>query len=621
MSRYEILERIGLGGMAEVFRGVAISEAGFRKPVAIKKILPHLGRDHRFVQMLIAEAKMLASLRQRSIVQIYDLGQDEEEQYFLVMEYVDGMDLADLQEFLEERGEKLDASIALHIGAEIADALDHAHTSKAAPGGKGVIHRDVSPANVLLAYSGEVKLTDFGIAKHGDQSIIASLKGKFAYMSPEQARAMPVDGATDQFSLGLVLYELMTGRRVFSHLGDLDALRLAREGTIPPPTVADPEFPREVEPILMKTLDPDPRRRYPSSGELAKALRKVRGTLRAKDEPSVALSALLRRFGIPREGSAKERAAIDKKHSLVKLSTAFLFDDMDLGKTGGSEPIATDESTESAEATDATLPGTRPLTDPDGDATTIGPPPTRPSSTAGAEDAATTIGPPPTAPAGKTTSPSFHEAPTVAQVVDDDTDGDGEGDGEDDLRKTSMRPSPITSAPKPAPAPKPASASAGATVVPPGSAYPGFAPPKLQPPRVELPGGRPMGKPSADLVGSTADPAEPDTGKMRPLPGLPPPPVDPTGSWTPPPGLANAELAASLRFPVGTLPPISLKKAGIVIAAIVVAVVIFAAIVAEDPRPSVTSPADEAIEIATPDAAVAPPDAPPRKKKKPRRAR
>src|SRR5215471_11720247 len=151
VTRYELLDRIGVGGMAEIFRGKAVAAGGFEKPVAIKRILPHLSQDKRFVELLIAEAKVLSLLKHRNIVQIFDVGLGDDGQYFLVMEYVDGKDLGAIQRGLEARRKRVPSDLALHVGAEICEALEHAHSARA-PDGKpmSLVHRDVSPSNVLL---------------------------------------------------------------------------------------------------------------------------------------------------------------------------------------------------------------------------------------------------------------------------------------------------------------------------------------------------------------------------------------------------------------------------------------------------------------------------------------
>jgi serine/threonine protein kinase len=281
VTRYELLERIGVGGMAEIFRGKAVAAGGFEKPVAIKRILPHLSQDKRFVELLIAEAKILSLLKHRNIVQIFDVGLGDDQQYFLVMEYVDGKDLGAVQRAFEARRRRMPFDLALHIGAEICEALEHAHTARA-PDGKPMmlVHRDVSPSNVLLSRAGEIKLTDFGIAKRAEQEATGhgAVRGKFAYISPEQARNEHIDPRSDVFSVAILLWELVTSRRLFSGLGDLEALRAVRDAQVPRPLEVDPRLPPEIEPLLMAAFDRDIKRR-PTAGELGAKLRSMRYSL------------------------------------------------------------------------------------------------------------------------------------------------------------------------------------------------------------------------------------------------------------------------------------------------------------------------------------------------------
>src|SRR3954468_3953985 len=228
--------------MAEIFRGKAVAAGGFEKPVAIKRILPHLSQDKRFVELLIAEAKVLSLLKHRNIVQIFDVGLGDDGQYFLVMEYVDGKDLGAVQRGLEAHRKRIPFDLALHVGAEICEALEHAHSARA-PDGKpmSLVHRDVSPSNVLISRSGEVKLTDFGIAKRAEQDATngGAVRGKFAYISPEQARNEHLDPRSDVFSVGILMWELVCGRPLYSRLGDLEALRAVREPRIQRPSEID----------------------------------------------------------------------------------------------------------------------------------------------------------------------------------------------------------------------------------------------------------------------------------------------------------------------------------------------------------------------------------------------
>ncbi len=267
--------------MAEIFRGKAVAAGGFEKPVAIKRILPHLSQDKRFVELLIAEAKVLSLLKHRNIVQIFDVGLGDDGQYFLVMEYVDGKDLGAVQKGNEVSRRKLPFDLALHIGAEICEALEHAHSAKA-PDGKpmSLVHRDVSPSNVLLSRAGEVKLTDFGIAKRAEQEQTGTggVRGKFAYISPEQARNEHIEPRSDVFSVAILIWEMVTNRRLFSGMGDLEALRAVREAQVQRPSEADPRVNPEVDKLLMAALARDPKRR-PTAGAFGEQLRSLRYSL------------------------------------------------------------------------------------------------------------------------------------------------------------------------------------------------------------------------------------------------------------------------------------------------------------------------------------------------------
>jgi serine/threonine protein kinase len=334
MARYELVERIGVGGMAEIYRGKAIAGGGFEKPVAIKKILPHLSQDKRFVELLITEAKTLSSLRHRNIVQIYDLGLGEDGQYFLVMEYVDGTDLGALYESLEKRKRRLSLGVALHVCGEVCEALDHAHRARG-PGGDplGLVHRDVSPSNVLLSRSGEVKLTDFGIAKRTEEVTgHGGVRGKFAYISPEQAHNTHVDGRSDVYSVGIMLYELVTGTRLFSDLPDFDALRAVREGRTRRPRDVDPAIDPELDRIVMTALAARPEDRFPSAGNFGAQLRSLRyALLSTAADPAVEMSRM-----VDEMGARPAPGIVARAPTFVRISTVAGFAGFELSEESSS---------------------------------------------------------------------------------------------------------------------------------------------------------------------------------------------------------------------------------------------------------------------------------------------
>ncbi len=306
MAQYELLERIGKGGMAEIFKASQTAGSGFKKVVAIKRILPHLSEDQRFIKLLIAEAKILSELHHRNVVQIYDVGLGDDGQYFLVMEFVDGTDLRHLYDDLFG-GHPLPVEVALHICAELCEALDHAHLAKDEFGeALGLVHRDVSPSNVLLSKHGEVKLTDFGIAKQVEEVTgHGAVRGKFAYISPEQAVNRHVDARSDVYSVGILLYELVCHMRLFSKHEDFDALREVRAGRIEPSAKNIPGVAAPLGEIIMRALEKNPEKRFQSAGEFGAALREYRYSLKTEiADPRAAVADLVRKYSVGNRGQA-----------------------------------------------------------------------------------------------------------------------------------------------------------------------------------------------------------------------------------------------------------------------------------------------------------------------------
>ena len=344
MTRYELLDRIGVGGMAEIFRGKAVAAGGFEKPVAIKRILPHLSQDKRFVELLIAEAKVLSLLKHRNIVQIFDVGLGDDGQYFLVMEYVDGKDLGRIQRGLETRRGRIPFDLALHIGAEICEALEHAHSARS-PDGKSMslVHRDVSPSNVLMSRAGEVKLTDFGIAKRAEHEPTrhGAVRGKFAYISPEQARNEHLDPRSDVFPVGILLWELVTNRRLFSGLGDLESLRAVREVKIRRPREVDSRLGHDIDQLIMAALAPSPRDR-PTAGQLGAKLRSLRYALDVTvGDPATELAKIIdataevERMSGEHPAIPQPRAEFDgTEATVIRIHTAETFSMSDQDGTG-----------------------------------------------------------------------------------------------------------------------------------------------------------------------------------------------------------------------------------------------------------------------------------------------
>ncbi len=278
-GQYEILERIASGGMAELYKAKRTGVEGFQKIVAIKKILPHLADDEEFITMFADEAKLAAQLNHPNIIHIYDLGKIQAGGYFIAMEYVDGRDLRAIQKSGRELGAPLPVPLAVYIASKVASALDYAHRRRDAEGHDlNIVHRDVSPQNILISYEGDIKLCDFGIAKatsKASQTQSGALKGKLQYMSPEQAWAKPIDRRSDLFSLGVVLHELLTGDRLFRGDTDIQVLEKVRSAEVAAPSRANPEVPKNLDGVVLRCLARDPEERYANASDLLRDLDSV----------------------------------------------------------------------------------------------------------------------------------------------------------------------------------------------------------------------------------------------------------------------------------------------------------------------------------------------------------
>ncbi|GAB4199008.1 MAG: hypothetical protein OHK0013_08780 [Sandaracinaceae bacterium] len=272
-GNYVLLERIGMGGMAEVFRAASVGVEGFERPVAIKRILPNLAADEDFVKMFVDEAKIAVQLQHPNIVEIFDLARADDD-LFIAMEYVHGKDLRAILDRVQGpdgRG-RIPVEVAVHLTIKICEALHHAHFAHG-PSGQplGIIHRDVSPQNVIVSYDGEVKVTDFGLAKAAGRAVQTQagvVKGKLAYMSPEQLRGLPLDQRSDVYGVGILLWEMLTGVRLFLGKNDQETLRKVYHAQVPPPRSIRPDIHPELEAIVMRALEREVDMRYATAEEL-----------------------------------------------------------------------------------------------------------------------------------------------------------------------------------------------------------------------------------------------------------------------------------------------------------------------------------------------------------------
>ena len=276
LKKFEILEMIAKGGMAEVYRAKTVGFSGFEKEVCVKKILPHLTEDKSFVDMFVNEAKLAATLNYANIVQVHDLCVSGEGEYFIVMEYVNGKDLSDVIRAAQLAGREVPPEIAVYVCRETCKGLHYAHTKQDPDGAPlNIIHRDISPHNVLVSFMGEVKIVDFGIAKASsimNKTAVGILKGKYGYMSPEQARGQPLDHRSDIFNTGIVLYELLVGERCFAGSSDFSTLNLMRNAEVTPPSKINGIVPPDLERIVLKALSLKKEDRYPDALTLESTL-------------------------------------------------------------------------------------------------------------------------------------------------------------------------------------------------------------------------------------------------------------------------------------------------------------------------------------------------------------
>ncbi|MBM4321232.1 MAG: hypothetical protein FJ125_15100, partial [Deltaproteobacteria bacterium] len=274
-GRYVLERPLASGGMGQLFIGIMPGPAGFERRVAIKRILPHLCGSDEFVRRFIDEARIVVQLQHGNIVPVFEMGVEGDE-YYIAMEYLPGWDLKAVLQRCREAGSSFPVPLALLLGIEVARGLAYAHRKTDEQGRElSIIHRDVSPSNILLGRDGVVKITDFGIAKAASKmvdSITGMLRGKFGYMSPEQASGNDLDRRSDIFSLGVVLWEVLVGRRLFDAESDTAILRKIQACEVTPPSACRSDVPIEVDVPIMRCLVRDRRQRFSFAEELEQEL-------------------------------------------------------------------------------------------------------------------------------------------------------------------------------------------------------------------------------------------------------------------------------------------------------------------------------------------------------------
>jgi eukaryotic-like serine/threonine-protein kinase len=303
LGPYELLRRIATGGMAEVYLARRAGPHGFQKLVAVKRILPQYTRDPDFVAMFVDEARVCARLSHPNIVQVFDFGEQDGELY-MAMEYVEGTTGARLVRAAAARGDDIPLDVCLHVVLSVLRALDYAHSVRDDDGRPILlVHRDVSPGNVLIDRSGAVKLTDFGIARAAEierRTDAGQLKGKLGYMSPEQVVGRELDARSDIFTVGIVMAELLVLRPLFSGAQDLDVLMRIRDADVSVIDRSGARIPDDVRAVLLRALSRDPSLRWPSAAAMIEAFEEVARRRRLQTGPS-RLAAFVERLGLPEE--------------------------------------------------------------------------------------------------------------------------------------------------------------------------------------------------------------------------------------------------------------------------------------------------------------------------------
>jgi serine/threonine protein kinase len=274
LGRYVVLKHIASGGMADVLLGRTDGIEGFERHVVLKRIRPEHARDQRFIRMFLDEARVAANLHHQHIVQVHDIGEAGGE-YFIAMEYIHGEDVRTILSTASKTRAHVPLGYAVAIVSAAAAGLHYAHEKRGSDKRPlGIVHRDVSPSNILVGYDGSIKIVDFGIAKATmrQETRSGSLKGKVSYMSPEQCKSDDIDRRSDVYSLGVVLYELATTTRLFKGENDYLVMDQIVNGRVSLPRVRRPDLPNELSTIIMRALAPDPERRYFTADELRVAL-------------------------------------------------------------------------------------------------------------------------------------------------------------------------------------------------------------------------------------------------------------------------------------------------------------------------------------------------------------
>ncbi len=345
-ERYRPLFKLDSGGMAEVYVAEAESMAGFKKKVAIKRILPNLLKDERFVRMFLDEARLSLHLSHANIVSVFDIGKSSST-YFIVMEYVDGVNLKAVLLDLARRRASCPVHMTVWILNEILKGLDYAHRLRDPEDGRelGIVHRDISPPNILVSWNGEVKLTDFGLAKASTQLESTDpgvVKGKFSYLSPEAASGLEVDARADIFAVGILAFEMLTAQRLFLGESDYETVQLVRGAEVPCIADINPEVTPEFEKIIRRSLAKAPEDRYQTASEFADDLLAFlfSRSLKVSSRDLSDFIGPLRTKQPPRQDPKPDESNLILKLIEDEFADIRSLDEADEGPPTGSQPLA-----------------------------------------------------------------------------------------------------------------------------------------------------------------------------------------------------------------------------------------------------------------------------------------
>jgi serine/threonine protein kinase len=312
LGSFEIVRRLARGGMAEIFLARTSGPSGFEKLVVLKKILPKYAGKPKFVQLFLDEARLAATLDHPHIAQVYDIGMSDGS-YFFTMEYLHGQDMRAILHRTWRSGQRFPIEHAVQVARHVASALHYAHDKQGPDGvSLGIVHRDVSPSNVIVTYDGATKLLDFGVAKTTARTVrtrTGALKGKISYMSPEQARGAPIDRRSDIYSLGIVLWEMVTTQRLYRGENDLATLQLIITQPPKPPSSVRPDVPPELERIVLRALAQDPDQRYATAEQLVTDLDELAREHKLKQSSNALSATVSQLFAIELGAWREARAA------------------------------------------------------------------------------------------------------------------------------------------------------------------------------------------------------------------------------------------------------------------------------------------------------------------------